>query len=164
MCPDFFKDLDNLKKTKPPIFGRHDWMVESWYTVEKKALGELFSEISGRSYLTAFKVNKALVESVIESGFEYAGFTDHRGSLNLLEKANDINTLYGSSQPDKYATALFTKSSDGGNWQPQGIISPFTPLICFKGDKKKSIQSVADSLNMTEEEVKAYAIPFFLTD
>ena len=131
---------------------------------EKKALGELFSVISGRSYLTAFKVNKALVESVIESGFEYAGFTDHRGSLNLLEKANDINTLYGSSQPDKYATALFTKSSDGGNWQPQGIISPFTPLICFKGDKKKSIQSVADSLNMTEEEVKAYAIPFFLTD
>ena len=164
MVPDFLKDLDNLKRTKPPIFGRHDWMVESRYTEEKKALGELFSGIAEKSYLTAFKVNKALVESVIESGFEYAGFTDHRGALNLLEKANDTNTLYGSSQPDKYATALFTKSSDDGNWQPQGSISPFTPLICFKGDKKKSIQLVADSLNMTEEEVKAYAIPFFLTD
>ena len=89
---------------------------------------------------------------------------DSRGALNLLAKANDTNTLYGSSQPDKYATALFTKSSDDGNWQPQGSISPFTPLICFKGDKKESIQLVADSLNMTEEEVKAYAIPFFLTD
>ena len=164
MVPDFVKDLKKLNEAKPPIFGRHDWMVESRYEEEKKELAKHFSETVQKSYQTSFKVNKALIETVIDNGFAYAGFTNHLGSLVLLDRAKNARILYGSTQPNNYATARFTRSDLNDNWESQGAIAPFTPLTFFQGDKKKSIQSVAQSLNMSEEEVRAYAIPFFITD
>ena len=159
------KDLEELQKTKPAILGLNDWMVDSRYAEEKKALLDMFSTNAKTSYVKAFKVNRALAESVIDDGFAYAGYTDHTGSLVLLEEAKKASVLYGASDLSKGATALYRKlASNSNDWNSEGRINPFTPLIYFKGDRKKSFQMASKLLDMTEEEVKLYAVPFFLTD
>jgi len=165
MAPNFMKDLEELEKTKPAILGLNDWMVDSRYAEEKKALLDMFSTNAKTSYVKAFKVNRALAESVIDDGFAYAGYTDHTGSLVLLEEAKKASVLYGASDLSKGATALYRKlASNSNDWNSEGRINPFTPLIYFKGDRKKSFQMASKLLDMTEEEVKLYAVPFFLTD
>ena len=165
MAPNFMKDLEELQKTKPPILGLNDWMVDSRYKEEREALLNMFSENTKISYVRAAKVNRALAESVIDEGFEYAGYTDYKGSLVLLDEARKASVLYGASEPSKGATALYRKLGvNSDDWKSQVRVNPFTPLIYFKGDRKKSFQMASKSLDMTEDELKLYAVPFFLAD
>ena len=165
MAPNFMKDLEELQKTKPPILGLNDWMVDSRYKEEREALLNMFSENTKTSYVRAAKVNRALAESVIDEGFEYAGYTDHKGSLVLLDEVKKASVLYGASEPSKGATALYRRLGvNSDDWKSQVRVNPFTPLIYFKGDRKKSLGMASKSLDMTEDELKLYAVPFFLAD
>ena len=171
LAPSFLRDLELIEEKKPPILGRNDWMIESRHAKENQELKEFYESKKGESYVLEAKVNKGLIEGVIETGFDYAGFVNHDGSLVLQGPAKNAKVLYGSPSSDKYAVPLFIKNEGGDEdllgggktkgWKLEGGVSPFMPLLYFKGDRKAVIESVATEQGLTEEKIRSFAIPFF---
>ena len=171
LAPSFLRDLELIEEKKPPILGRNDWMIESRHAKENQELKEFYESKKGESYVLEAKVNKGLIEGVIETGFDYAGFVNHDGSLVLQGPAKNAKVLYGSPSSDKYAVPLFIKNEAGDEdllgggktkgWKLEGSVSPFMPLLYFKGDRKAVIESVATEQGLTEEKIRSFAIPFF---
>ena len=46
-------------------------------------------------------------------------------------------------------------------WKLEGTVSPFAPLLYFKGDRKAVIEAVATEQGLTEENIRSFAIQFF---
>ena len=146
-------------------------MIESRHAKENQELKEFYESKKGESYVLEAKVNKELIEGVIETGFDYAGFVNHDGSLVLQGPAKNAKVLYGSPSSYKYAVPLFIKNEAGDEdllgggktkgWKLEGSVSPFMPLLYFKGDRKAVIESVATEQGLTEEKIRSFAIPFF---
>ena len=171
LAPTFLRDLELIQTKKPPILGRNDWMVDSRYTEEEKELKEFYDSKKGESYVLEAKVNRELIEGVIETGFSYAGYVNYDGSLVLQDSAKVAKVLYGSPSPDKHAIPIYSKNEgadedllDGGKskgWKLKGSVVPFTPLLYFKGDRKAVIKAVASEQGLSEERIRSLAISFF---
>ena len=171
LAPTFLRDLALISKKKPPILGRNDWMVESRYTEQEQELREFYNSKKGESYVLEAKVNRGLIEGVIETGFDYAGYVNHDGTLVLQDSSNGAKVLYGSASPEKHAMPLYRKNNGGEEdllgagklkgWKLEGNVVPFTPLLYFKGDRQAAIKSVGIELGLAEERIRSLAIPFF---
>ncbi|MFL2477983.1 MAG: hypothetical protein ACJ0K4_00365 [Verrucomicrobiales bacterium] len=171
LAPTFLRDLELIQTKKPPILGRNDWMIDSRYAEEEKALKDFYDSKKGNSYVLEAKVNSGLIESVIETGFGYAGYVNHDGSLVLQDSAKIAKVLYGSPSPEKHAIPLYSKNEGadvdvlaGGKskgWKLEGSVVPFTPLLYFKGDRNAGIKAVASEQGLSEERIRSLAISFF---
>ncbi|MEE2808182.1 MAG: hypothetical protein VYB73_02625 [Verrucomicrobiota bacterium] len=171
LAPSFLRDLELIQEKKPPILGRNDWMIESRHTKEDQDLKEFYDSKKGESYVLEAKINQGLIEGVIETGFDYAGFVNHDGALILQDSAKSAKVLYGSPSSEKHAVPLFRKNEggnedllDGGKtkgWKLEGNVAPFTPLLYFKGDRLAVIEAVSSEQGLTEEKIRSLAIPFF---
>ena len=171
LAPRFLSDLKLIQTKKPPILGRNDWMVESRYSEEEQNLKEFYDSKKGESYVLEAKVNRGLIEGVIETGFGYAGYVNHDGALVLQDSAKSAKVLYGSPSPDKHAIALYGKNEGGEEdllgggksegWKLEGSVVPFTPLLYFKGDRQAVIGAVASEQGLAEERIRSLAISFF---
>jgi len=146
-------------------------MVESRYSEEEQNLKEFYDSKKGESYVLEAKVNRGLIEGVIETGFGYAGYVNHDGALVLQDSAKSAKVLYGSPSPDKHAIALYGKNEGGEEdllgggksegWKLEGSVVPFTPLLYFKGDRQAVIGAVASEQGLAEERIRSLAISFF---
>ena len=113
LAPSFLRDLELIQEKKPPILGRNDWMIESRHTKEDQDLKEFYDSKKGESYVLEAKINQGLIEGVIETGFDYAGFVNHDGALILQDSAKSAKVLYGSPSSEKHAVPLFRKNEGG---------------------------------------------------
>ena len=64
---------------------------------------EFYDSKKGESYVLEAKVNRGLIEGVIETGFGYAGYVNHDGTLVLQDSTKVAKVLYGSPSPEKCA-------------------------------------------------------------
>jgi hypothetical protein len=170
LAPTFLRDLELIQTKKPPILGRNDWMVDSRYAEEEQKLKEFYDSKKGESYVLEAKVNRGLIEGVIETGFGYAGYVNHDGTLVLQDSTKVAKVLYGSPSPEKHAIPLYRKNEGGEEdllgdkskgWKLEGSVVPFTPLLYFKGDRQAVIKAVASKQGLAEERIRSLAISFF---
>ncbi len=157
--PSVLEDLEQLRKISPVNLASDTWLFTNLHTNRIGPIRNFYSARAGRSYIREFTVNRHLAESVLDGAFGYAGFVGVDGNIVPQAEAENADFLYGRPEPRLPAEAVFRKSDSG--WEPLKQVAPMTPLLYFKGDRERLLESAAAQTSIPLATIRAMAVPFF---